>query len=74
MRIPLTGGRRPGLRAERWLAFLGILTMALWLAVTVGCGESSQAQSGSSGGTPTANHNADDEEPGIPPSGTRTPI
>jgi membrane fusion protein (multidrug efflux system) len=37
--------------------------VALWLAVTMGCGESSQAQSGSSGGTPAANHNADDEEP-----------
>jgi membrane fusion protein (multidrug efflux system) len=63
MRYPLTGGRRPGLWAERWLAFLGILTVALWLAVTMGCGDSSQAQSGSSGGTPTANQNADGEEP-----------
>jgi membrane fusion protein (multidrug efflux system) len=63
MRIPLTGGRRPGPWAEKWLAILGILTIALGLAMTLGCGDSSRAQSGSSGGTPTANQNADDEEP-----------
>jgi membrane fusion protein (multidrug efflux system) len=62
MRIPRTGGERPRLWARRGLAILGIPLVGLWLAVATGCGESPQAQSGSSAGTTAAGQNGQTKE------------